>query len=141
MTPERRLQRILASIVRGLIWDRKYVELRFRDGSRWLSGGEVDRLINIGIEDLKLAEDLKGLPVHGYREQKQGSVDIVNAHKALEERCLRRLDELANDPEVDKRWLAVGRTHLEQAWMAINRSVFKPDRATLSEDKASDIEF
>lgn len=70
---------------------------------------------------------------------------IVNANKELEERVLRVLDDLAKFPApadartsdsitIDKRWLAVGRTHVEQAFMAINRAVFQPGRVALPAD-------
>jgi hypothetical protein len=75
-----------------------------------------------------------GLPVAGYRPQSSTAVDLVNANKALEEQALRVLDALAAIPDVDKRWLAIGRTGIEQAWMAVNRAVFKPARATLLGD-------
>jgi hypothetical protein len=71
-----------------------------------------------------------GLPVEGYRAQTSSNVDLVNANKRLEEQCLQALDQLAT-LDVDKRWLAIGRTSLEQAWMAVNRSIFKPDRVKL----------
>jgi hypothetical protein len=35
---------------------------------------------------------------------------------------------------VDQRWLAIGRTHIEEAFMAINRAVFQPQRVKLPED-------
>lgn len=87
-----------------------------------------------------------GLPVAGYKPQSTLAVDLVNANKALEEQALRVLDGLAtmkgpaasndlpSEIAVDQRWLAVGRTHLEQAFMAINRAVFKPGRAKLPGD-------
>ena len=71
------------------------------------------------------------IPVQGYKPQSGESVALVNNNKAVEEHTLRLLDNLALLPDVDKRWLAIGRTHLEQAWMAINRSIFKPDRVKL----------
>lgn len=79
----------------------------------------------------------KGLPVAGYKTQSDDNVQLVNGFKQDEERILRKLDMLAqNAPEgVDGRWLAIGRTQLEQAFMAINRSVFKPGRVELPEDK------
>lgn len=70
----------------------------------------------------------EALPVAGYKPQSASTVDKVNVNKKIEERVLRILDDLGGDPDVDKRWLAIGRTHLEQAFMAINRSIFKPDR-------------
>ncbi len=77
-----------------------------------------------------------GLPVQGYRAQSTAAVDLVNANKMLEEQCLRALDALAANPDTDKRWLAIGRTAIENGWMAVNRSVFKPTRATLPGDQA-----
>lgn len=77
--------------------------------------------------------DHQPIPVSGYKPQSQASVDLVNANKKMEELCLLVLDELATK-DVDKRWLAIGRTHLEQAWMAINRSIFKPERVKLQKD-------
>lgn len=38
------------------------------------------------------------------------------------------MDFLATLDYVDKRWLAISRTQLEQAFMALNRSIFKPQR-------------
>jgi hypothetical protein len=78
--------------------------------------------------------DHQPLPVHGYKPQSAASVDVVNANKQLEERALRQLDALAGFDTIDKRWLAIGRTHLEQAFMAVNRAVFKPGRVALPED-------
>lgn len=76
----------------------------------------------------------EGLPVSGYRSQSSHAVDDVNHNKAMEERVLRRLDALKDDPDVDQRWLAIGREHMEKAWMAVNRAIFKPSRAELPED-------
>ena len=73
----------------------------------------------------------QGLPVAGYRAQSQENVNLVNEMKRAEEATLRKLDEMKANPEIDQRWLAIGRTNLEQAFMAINRSVFKPGRCSL----------
>jgi hypothetical protein len=72
-----------------------------------------------------------GLPVSGYRAQNSTAVNLVNEFKALEERVLRHLDDLkadTHDVQPDQRWLAIGRTAIEQGFMAVNRSVFKPSR-------------
>jgi hypothetical protein len=76
-------------------------------------------------------DDKQPLPVSGYKPQSQETIDLVNLNKAAEETCLRSLDHLATLDFVDKRWLAIGRTSLEQAFMAINRSIFKPSRIDL----------
>lgn len=75
--------------------------------------------------------ELNPLPVSGYTSQAPEKVALVNQNKRLEESLLRQLDLMVDDPGVDKRWLAIGRTQLEQAFMAINRAVFKPQRINL----------
>lgn len=78
----------------------------------------------------------KGLPVSGYTDQSDARVALVNANKAAEERVLRLLDELAAQPNIDPRWFAIGRSQIEQGFMAINRAVFQPQRVKLPEDGA-----
>lgn len=73
----------------------------------------------------------KPLPVEGYQPQSDVKIALVNNNKRLEELALQNLDRLAERGDVDKRWLAIGRTQLEQAWMAINRSIFQPERVKL----------
>lgn len=73
----------------------------------------------------------KSLPVAGYKPQSEVAVAIVNDNKRAEERVLRILDLLKADPETDQRWPAIGRTSIEQGFMAVNRAVFKPGRAKL----------
>ncbi|QRE77337.1 DUF7681 family protein [Methylobacterium aquaticum] len=77
-----------------------------------------------------------GLPVAGYQPQTDDKVALVNENKALEERVLRQFDKLAQmEPgAVDGRWFAIGRTAIEQGFMALNRSVFQPSRVALPED-------
>lgn len=75
--------------------------------------------------------DHPGLPVAGYQPQSEDKVALVNVNKHLEEQVLRQLDLLKADMGIDQRWLAIGRTGIEQAFMAINRSIFKPTRITL----------
>lgn len=81
------------------------------------------------------------LPVSGYTAQSSGKVRLVNENKELEETILRRLDSLkattavdGQDVTIDQRWLAIGRTHIEEAFMAINRAVFQPTRVKLPGD-------
>lgn len=76
-------------------------------------------------------EDYVPIPVAGYKPQSQETIDLVNTNKRQEEEALRQIDELSKHSTVDQRWLAIGRTHLEQAYMAINRSIFKPNRIEL----------
>jgi hypothetical protein len=75
-----------------------------------------------------------GLPVAGYRPQSTERVDLVNENKRAEEQVLRILDALAASSMTDKRWLAIGRTAIEQGFMAVNRAIFQPARVTLPGD-------
>lgn len=77
-----------------------------------------------------------GLPVAGYKPQNCEALELVNRNKFAEERILRILDELATIEAVDKRWLAIGRTQIEDGFMAVNRAIFKPGRVRLPEDDA-----
>ena len=72
-----------------------------------------------------------GLPISGYRPQTRAAVDLVNENKRLEEKVLRVLDDLRGAQDIDQRWLAIGRTHIEQGFMAVNRSIFRPERIDL----------
>lgn len=71
-----------------------------------------------------------GLPVSGYTPQSPEAILVVNGFKQVEENILASLDALADceNFEPDAEWLAAGRLQLQQAFMCINRSVFKPER-------------
>jgi len=75
-----------------------------------------------------------GLPVSGYKPQSDWAVDTVNKNKRIEELVLRMLDEYSDDDYVDKRWLAIAKTNIEQGFMAMNRAIFRPTRVELPED-------
>lgn len=80
-----------------------------------------------------------GLPVAGYTAQSDVKVALVNRYKVLEERVLREIDDLlkpnADGAAIcDPRWAAVARTHMQEGFMALNRSVFQPTRIMLPED-------
>jgi hypothetical protein len=76
----------------------------------------------------------EGLPVAGYKPQTSESVAIVNVNKELEERVLRQMDTMSDAQRFDQRWLSIGRTAIEQGFMALNRAVFKPGRVKLPDD-------
>lgn len=80
-----------------------------------------------------------GLPVPGYVAQSDDAVKTVAENKEMEERILRAIDRLFKDEAVDKRWLAIGKTQIEQGFMAMNRAVFKPTRIALPDDAPLDV--
>jgi len=79
--------------------------------------------------------DHKGLPVSGYVAQTSEAVQMVNLNKHAEERILRDIDLYGMNPDVDKRWLAIAKTHIEQGFMAMNRAIFNPQRIELPENE------
>jgi hypothetical protein len=76
-------------------------------------------------------------PVKGYKELKAEAVAAVNYNKELEERILRRIEQLMLDRPglwADARMLHLGKTKIEEAFMWINRAIFQPERVKLPED-------
>lgn len=76
------------------------------------------------------------LPVKGYTAQPSDRVAFVNENKELEERVLRRLDQMRATPEFDQRMVSLAVTAVQDAFMWANRAVFQPERAKLPEDGA-----
>ncbi len=77
-----------------------------------------------------MTEDgFKAPPISGYTDQTEANKQLVNTNKEIEERLLRVLDSYMSK-DVDKRWVAIARTHFEQGFMAMNRAVFQPKRLT-----------
>lgn len=76
----------------------------------------------------------EGLPVPGYRPQSDEAIALAASVKQAEERLLRLLDNLAGRQDIDKRWLATGRTDIEKGCEAAVRSIFQPDRVPLPID-------
>lgn len=66
--------------------------------------------------------------IPGYRSLDETAQVRMAVNKRLEEQVLRELDALAQSGVIDQRWLAIGRTQIEQGFMAVNRAVAKPLR-------------
>lgn len=65
--------------------------------------------------------------IKGYRELDAGEIQVMNDLKAHEADALRLIEsQLKSNPDFDQRWVAIGRTHLEQAFMALVRAVARP---------------
>jgi len=73
-------------------------------------------------------------PIKGYRELTAEEIAEVNKLKELEAEVLAAVARLRDasryDPEPSHsgfRWIAIGQTHIEQGFMALTRSVTKPN--------------
>ena len=66
-------------------------------------------------------------PIQGYHSLTQATVDLINTVKRAEQTVLEIVRNLADDADVDPRWLAIGRTDLEKGFMAVTRSIARPN--------------
>jgi len=64
--------------------------------------------------------------IKGYRDLTQDEINLMNMVKGLAEKAGAELEIVNNHPDVDKRWVAIAKTHLQQGFMALVRSIAKP---------------
>lgn len=64
--------------------------------------------------------------IKGYRDLTQDEIDLMNEGKALAEKCGEFIEKLNQNPLTDKRWVSIGRTHLQEGFMAAIRGVARP---------------
>lgn len=64
--------------------------------------------------------------IQGYRELDEAEIKVMNAVKALAEEVGHKVWELETAISTDKRWVAIGKTHLQEGFMALTRSIAKP---------------
>ncbi len=65
--------------------------------------------------------------IKGYHELSQEEIDVMNEIKAKGAEVGALVEKLIAMDALDGRWLAIGRTHLQQGFMALTRSVAKPE--------------
>jgi len=64
--------------------------------------------------------------IKGYRELTQEELDLMNVIKTAGIDFSELVATLQEHPETDKRWVSIGRTHLQEGLMALTRSVARP---------------
>ena len=66
--------------------------------------------------------------IKGYRDLSIAEIDDMNAAKELAEKVGDFVKKMQQErPDVDKRWLAIGATQLQQGFMSLVRSIAKPE--------------
>ncbi len=70
--------------------------------------------------------------IKGYRELTEEEIELINRVKSLGTQLEAAIDDiqLANlEPHAaqPQRWLAIGKTHLQQGLMALTRAIAKPE--------------
>ena len=64
--------------------------------------------------------------IKGYRELDQGEIDLMNTIKEEGVELAGLIGTLLSLEEIDKRWVAIGKTHLQEGIMALVRAVAQP---------------
>ncbi len=66
--------------------------------------------------------------IEGYRELTQAEIDTMNYIKNMAKQVGGLVEDLERDDILpDPRWLAIGKTHLQEGFMALTRAVAKPE--------------
>lgn len=65
--------------------------------------------------------------ISGYRDFSQEEIDTINEIKSHEEVVAGVYKDLMSLPNTDKRWANIGRTHLQEGFSALVRSVARPE--------------
>ena len=66
-------------------------------------------------------------PITGYRVLTQDEVSLMNSIKEEANEVELVVLGLECLPDIDQRWVAIGKTHLQQGFMALVRSVARPE--------------
>lgn len=67
------------------------------------------------------------MDIDGYRELNPTEIDQINELKALGALIGAAVVQLETGlPDVDRRWVSIGNTHLQQGIMCLVRSIAKP---------------
>lgn len=64
--------------------------------------------------------------ITGYRDLSQEEIDAMNAVKSEGSRLQLLVEELRSNESLDKRWISIAETHLQQGIMAAVRSIAQP---------------
>lgn len=65
--------------------------------------------------------------IKGYRDLSQEEIDLMNAVKVIGEQVRSTIQTLDDMDSIDKRWLNIARTDLQKGFMALVRSIAKPN--------------
>lgn len=65
--------------------------------------------------------------ITGYRELTPAEVECINQIKAKAEEVRVLVEDALSDPATDKRWASIGKTHLQEGFMALVRSIAQPE--------------
>ncbi len=64
--------------------------------------------------------------IKGYRDLSQEEIDLMNEAKALAEKVGDLVSRLEGMPNLDSRWVAIGKTDLQKGFMSLIRGIAQP---------------
>ena len=64
--------------------------------------------------------------IKGYRDLSQEEIDLMNEAKALSEKVGELVEKILLSDGTDGRWVSIGKTNLQQGFMAVIRGIAKP---------------
>lgn len=65
--------------------------------------------------------------IAGYRELTEADIEIINELKAKAEEVGAMVEGMTRTGAFDQRWVAIGRTHIQEGFMALVRAVAQPE--------------
>ena len=65
--------------------------------------------------------------ITGYRDLEQHEIDSMNKAKKLAVIVGELVEEMQGNPNLDQRWVAIAKTDLQKGFMALVRSIAKPE--------------
>lgn len=65
--------------------------------------------------------------IKGYRDLSEQEINAMNRIKEKAAEIGELVNDLKADPELDQGWVLIGKTNLQQGFMALTRAVTKPD--------------
>lgn len=65
--------------------------------------------------------------IKGYRDLSQVEVEQINEVKDLAEKAKELVECMEGYHATDKRWVSIGKTHLQEGFSALVRSIAKPE--------------
>jgi hypothetical protein len=70
---------------------------------------------------------MKSAEIKGYRELSEDDIELVNLIKDAEIQVAKVWRVIENRSVSDRRWVAIAKTHFQDGFMALVRSVTKPE--------------
>lgn len=66
-------------------------------------------------------------PIAGYRNLSPAEIELINTVKRNGMVLQELVGMIAATPGIDQRWVAIGRTHLQEGLMALTRAIARPE--------------